>query len=139
MHKRFLGMSGLLVIVASTAAIAQGVEDVPDRPIARAEVIAGIKRQFARLDANHDGVVSHAEFDAFRQRNAAAADSGDPFARVGAHWFEHADADGDGRVTMAEAAARPLELFDTADIDHDGIVSVNERKMAMMLMSLRGK
>lgn len=111
---------------------------LPDRPIARQEVIAGVRRQFAAMDANHDGVVTMAEYEAYRARTAnAAAES--PFDHVGGHWFEHADAAGDGRVTLAEAEARPLRMFDMADADHDGVVSLQEQKMAMMLMSLRGK
>lgn len=135
-------MKTLLLVAASTLlsgaqASAQGPA-LPNRPIARREVIAGVHRQFAAMDANHDGIVTRAEFEAYRARTAGAA-SANPFEHVGGHWFEHADAAGDGRVTFAEAQARPLQMFDMADADHDGIVSLQEQKMAMMMMSLRGK
>jgi hypothetical protein len=54
-------------------------------------------------------------------------------------WFDHADAKGDGRVTLAEAEAHPLQLFDMADTNHDGVVDQQERKLATMMMSLTGK
>ncbi len=111
---------------------------VPDGPITRAQVQAALRRRFAAMDANHDGAISPAEFQAFRARTAAAP-AGDPFGHVGGHWFEHADADGNGRVTPAEAAARPMRLFDMADVNHDGVVSPTERQMATALMSLGGK
>ena len=63
----------------------------------------------------------------------------DAIAHIGGRWFERADANGDGRVTLDEALARPLQLFDLADIDRDGVVSVKERQVAMALMSLTGQ
>ena len=51
-------MRPLLACLALSAAGAALAQDLPDRPIRRTEVIATVKRQFARLDANHDGVVT---------------------------------------------------------------------------------
>ncbi|UAK25146.1 EF-hand domain-containing protein [Sphingomonas nostoxanthinifaciens] len=133
-------LAALAATAIATVAVAQGAADLPDRPIRRAEVIDVVKRQFAALDANHDGVVTSAEFDAFRAKQAAgkAEVAAGPFGHVGGHWFERADAKGDGRVTLAEAEARPLQLFDMADVDHDGVISAQERKVATMMMSLGG-
>jgi hypothetical protein len=121
------------------AVCAQGVGDIPNRPIRRSEIIDAARRLFVAMDANHDGSITPAEFDAYRARNAAAASGSDPFRRVGAHWFERADADRNGRVTQPEAAARPLMLFDMADADHNGVINLQERKMATLLLALKGK
>ena len=118
------------ILLAATAAAAQGL---PDRPIPRAEVIAAVKAQFARIDANRDGVVTRAEFEAYRAKQAAAGGDGNPFTHVGGHWFDHADPDGTGRVTLTQAEQHPLQLFDMADLNRDGVVSPTEARMAMAL------
>lgn len=138
-----MSLSRLLLLAASFAiaapALAQSASDLPERPIRRAEVEQVVKRQFAALDANRDGVVTRAEFDAFRARQEAGKGAVEgPFGHVGGHWFDRADTKGDGRVTLAEAEARPLQLFDTADLNHDGVISLEERKVASMMMSLGG-
>lgn len=138
---RMMRLAFLAALLAAPA-FAQSVDDLPDRPIARSEVLAVIKRQFAAIDANHDGVVTRAEFDAFRARQAAGKVNDaalGPFGHVGGHWFEHADPNGTGRVRLADAAARPLKLFDLADLNHDGVIDQRERQMAQMLMGLQGK
>jgi Ca2+-binding EF-hand superfamily protein len=117
-------------------ALSQPAANLPDGPITRAEVIVGAKRQFAAMDANHDGVISHAEFDAYRAAQAAGRTADGLFSHVGSHWFDKADANGDGRVTPEEAGARPLQMFDMADANHDGTVSPAERRIALMMMSL---
>jgi Ca2+-binding EF-hand superfamily protein len=123
----------LTAALLTTVATAQGL---PDRPISRAEVIAAAKAQFQKIDTNHDGIVTRAEFDAFRASQAAsgATDEG-PFSHVGGHWFDHADQNGTGRVTLEQAERHPLQLFDMADANHDGVVSPSEARMAMALSS----
>jgi len=124
----------LLLPLAVAAAAPVGAQ-VPDGPITRAQVEAAARRQFNRMDANRDGAVTRAEFDAYRARTADAP-AGDPFGHVGGHWFERADANNNGRVTLEEASARPLQLFDMADLNHDGTVDGSERRMAEMLMGV---
>jgi Ca2+-binding EF-hand superfamily protein len=131
---RSIALTAAAVLTLSPA-LAQSPEALPDRPITRAEVIAGLKRQFAAMDANHDGTISRDEFEAYHARQAASGGDAGPFAHVGSHWFDKADANGDGRVTLSEAEARPLQLFDMADADHDGTVSLAERKIALMMAS----
>lgn len=130
-----LALFAALVAVAAPA-IAQPV--LPDRPIPRAEVVAAVKARFAQLDTNRDGVVSIAEYDAYREKKAAGALPADTgaaaFVKVGRSWFDRSDEDGNGRVTLAEATARPLELFGMADANGDGVVSVTERNLAMMFL-----
>ncbi|MBB4631566.1 EF-hand domain-containing protein [Sphingosinicella soli] len=48
----------------------------------------------------------------------------------GEKWFETADADNDGRITLAEAKAKPLARFDAADANKDGTLSPEERRAA---------
>jgi Ca2+-binding EF-hand superfamily protein len=126
-----------VLALLAVPAFAQDGAALPDRPIARSEVIAGIKQQFAAMDTNHDGVVTRDEFEAYH--SAQAPGTGGVFGHVGGHWFDKADAAGDGRVTLAEAEARPLQLFDMADSNHDGVVDRHERKTAMMMMKFSGK
>jgi EF hand len=133
-----IAAAGVLALLAVAPALAHGGGgDLPDRPIARSEVIDGVKQQFAAIDANHDGVVTRDEFDAYRA--AQVPDAGGLFGHVGGHWFDKADAAGNGRVTLAEAEARPLKMFDMADSNHDGIVDLHEQKAAMMMMKFSGK
>ncbi len=108
--------------------------ELGERPIRRAEVVGGVKSQFAEMDRNHDNAVSPAEFEAFRTKQAASPGRGEGLFRVGSHWFERTDTNGDGRVTFAEAQVRPLRMFDMADANRDGIASVDEQSVAMMLM-----
>ena len=52
----------------------------------------------------------------------------------GGHLFEMADANKDGRVSLAEAQAAALEHFDRADLNHDGKLTPEERQQARQLM-----
>lgn len=49
---------------------------------------------------------------------------------LGEKWFETADANKDGRITLAEAKAKPLARFDAADANKDGTLSPDERRAA---------
>ncbi len=140
---RFAAFAALLWMPLSSA-FAQGVQDLPHRPIARSEIVADIKQQFAQMDANHDGVINRAEFEAYRDRQNAGPHNASEsaaalFGHVGSHWFDRADANQDGRVTLQEAEERPLHLFDMADANHDGVVSLQEQQIATMMLSLGGK
>lgn len=120
------------IAAAACPAFAQSALALGERPIARSEVIAFVKKQFATMDTDHNGSVSPAEFEAYHAQQAGKAQAG--LGHVGSHWFEKTDENGDGRVTLEEAEARPLQLFDLADINHDGTASVEEQSMAQMFM-----
>ena len=75
------------------------------------------------LDTDRDGVVSRAEVDAW-----AAAKSVPP--GIVAAMFADADANRDGRITLAEQKADALRSFDEADTDHDGRLTAAERDAA---------
>jgi hypothetical protein len=105
---------------------------------------------FDRLDTNKDGNISRQEFMAshpqvrqdrvfvMREGGAPGA-TGEPGMRMrmhhmgmggrfGGHLFDMADANKDGRVSLAEAQAAALAHFDKADTNHDGRITPDERR-----------
>ena len=101
---------------------------------------------FERLDTNRDGAVSRSEWDAGaaqREERIASRDrngDGRPDARgpghggmrdmggFGGRMFEMADTNKDGRVTLQEAQAAALQHFDMADANRDGQITPDERR-----------
>jgi Ca2+-binding EF-hand superfamily protein len=110
---------------------------------------------FDRLDTNHDGNISRQEFMAGhgQAREArvmilsnregvpgAAPPPGVPGMRMHMHGmgagmgmgigrlFDMADANHDGRVSLAEAQAAALAHFDKADVNHDGRITPDEHR-----------
>jgi len=51
----------------------------------------------------------------------------------GGRMFEMADANHDGRVSLAEAQSAALAHFDRADLNHDGRITPDERQQARQL------
>lgn len=135
-------------------------------------------RIFDKLDTNHDGVISRQEFMAAKtelherrtmviERDASAAASppaanpvpGQPDMMMrmhamhrmeghdmeghgmamhagmhfGGHLFEMADVNHDGRISLQEAEAAALAQFDKADLNHDGKITPEEREQAHAL------
>lgn len=116
---------------------------------------------FDRLDTNHDGSISRQEYMAGRaqirqQRVIVMRDgkgaAGNPgmmqhmrgmkmrqmgmgrMGGFGGRMFDMADANRDGRVSLAEAQAAVLAQFDRADLNHDGQVTPDERRQAHAAM-----
>ena len=106
------------------------------------------KAMFDRLDTNHDGMISRQEFDAHAQvreeRRVVMMHGGpdgtpgmppmpdmkrfhDMGARMHGHMFEMADANHDGKVSLQEMTAAALRHFDMADANHDGRITPDER------------
>lgn len=117
---------------------------------------------FDRLDTNHDGNISRQEFLAgkpeMREHHAmimrnrtdgadgasmAPPMDGHPgmdmemhmrhmdgmgMAGFGGRLFEMADVNHDGKVSLAEAQAAALAHFDKADLNHDGKITPDERQ-----------
>ena len=85
---------------------------------------------FARADANKDGVITRAEFDEavaggkITLRHAAMR--GSQIVRL----FDRADTDKDGRLSLDEAQQGALKEFDSADLDHNGVLTPAERRQA---------
>ena len=95
------------------------------QPSTRAEVEAMVKQRFEAADTNKDGFIDKAEADAMRKTMAGGPDGG---RRGGGGMLGRADADGDGKVSLAEALAPALARFDAADTDKDGKISDAERE-----------
>ena len=77
---------------------------------------------FAAADANHDGVVTYAEF-------ANVARSG--IARRVVVRFHELDRNHDGRISRSEVNLMSAERFARFDLDHDGFFTVRELSTAM--------
>ena len=88
--------------------------------------------EFAASDTNRDGVLTRAEIDARTARMHVAGGRVAPadVKRLGDIWFARADANGDARITKAEMATMMAALASRYDTNHDGTVSVAERKAA---------
>jgi Ca2+-binding EF-hand superfamily protein len=83
-----------------------------------------------KADANKDGVVTRAEYNAaaasgkIKVRHAAMR--GSLIVRL----FDGADLDKDGRVSLSEAQQAALKEFDSGDTNHDGVLTPEERRQA---------
>lgn len=92
---------------------------------------------FARFDANKDGMISRAEWDA---RQAVRDQRRDEQARRGVvggmdmgirgRMFAAADANKDGKLSLQEATSAALQRFDKVDANRDGRVTPQERQQA---------
>lgn len=104
-------------------------------------------KAFERIDANRDGAISRGEWDAMTAQHAQrmAANGGEhglggmrhmrmAGMGFGGRMFSMADADRDGRVSIAEAQAAALAHFDRADLNRDGSLTPEERRQARQQM-----
>jgi EF hand len=171
MTKKAILIGGAAVLVLAVPAIAQMAK--PDRPAqTRVEAEAKVRSHFAMLDANKDGFVtaaeigeirgeamgkmfeqmdadkngsiSRAEFDAAHagghhrgghdMQMGRGDHDGMKMGRGGGRMMMMADADKDGRVSRAEAVSGALAMFDRADTDKDGILTAAERRSAWQAM-----
>jgi Ca2+-binding EF-hand superfamily protein len=93
---------------------------------------------FARLDTDKNGQLSQQEFatrpegerGGWKGRGKGHHGGMMGMGRGGEGWFERMDANKDGKVTLAEATAMPLAMFDKADTNKDGTLSPEEREAA---------
>ncbi len=112
--------------------------------------------RFAKLDTDKNGSISKAEFDAPRGdrggKDGAEGMRGhgrggpDGMRHGGRHhgggmmrhggmgmgqaWFDRADANKDGKVSLIEASTAPLAMFDKVDTNKDGTISPEEHEAA---------
>lgn len=98
------------------------------------------EQRFAKLDTDKDGTLSKAEYSVRPERKDGDRKGmhrghgkhgmrhGGPMG--GGMWFERADANKDGKVSLAEASAGALAMFDRVDTNKDGTISPEEHKAA---------
>ena len=105
---------------------------------------------FDRLDTNHDGVITRDEFVSARpmireQRRIVMREDGKGGMRMhgmgGFHgrMFERADVNRDGRVSLQEMTNAALQHFDMADANHDGQLTPEERMQMHQRMRAQRK
>lgn len=132
MHKVLIAAS--LLALAACSAGAQ-TPPQPERGSMRGGMLAG-------ADANHDGAVSRAEFDASRGARFVRMDAnrdGALDASERPQWGARAgngqdaggapmrgDANGDNLLSRAEYDAQAARMFARMDANHDGVVSAAE-------------
>ena len=82
---------------------------------------------FQRLDANHDGILTRQEAEqAAAQMGGGQGGQGGRFA---ARMMDRLFAQGDS-VTQAQFDAQALARFDRQDLNHDGVVTADERQQS---------
>jgi len=137
--------------------------DVEKRLAERGVFMGDRGAMFDRLDTNHDGNISRQEFMAKKpelreervmimrgdgapgappmgghpgmgMRLHAMGHMGMGMGHYGGPLFDMADANHDGRVTLAEAQALALAHFDKADLNHDGKITPDERQKGRQIM-----
>ena len=92
---------------------------------------------FARADSNKDGTVTRAEFEAAISTGKIKVRHANMRGSAIVRLFDLADTDSDGRVSLQEAKQAALQHFDAADLNHDGVLTPDERRQASR--SLRAK
>lgn len=90
-----------------------------DGQISRAEHAVGAQQMFARMDANHDGIVTFDEMDAKWSDKKA-----DKHRQLSAsEKISKVDQNNDGQLTSAEHASSSDLMFDKMDTNRDGYLS----------------
>lgn len=144
MRKILLVAAGAAALAASACGFAQAQNGPEDRGahhglfesdsnndgvLTRAEFDAGRQTLFARLDADNNGQLSREEMRAQRgeHRGRRGDHRGGPPGGPPGGGFEGADANNDGNITRDEFLARPIQMFERLDANHDGVISAAER------------
>lgn len=95
-----------------------------DGKVSAAEHAAGAKAMFEKMDANHDGMVTAAEMTAAHTAiTGQAAKKSDMSA---ADKIKVVDADGDGVLSAEEHAKGSAAMFAKMDANRDGFLSKEE-------------
>lgn len=91
-----------------------------DRVVTRDEMLSHVRAMFARIDTNHDGIITRGELADFHERMMHAM-AGRDSAR---HRMMSARFEGFG--SNGDSAKRRAALFDRLDTNHDGVISKDE-------------
>jgi len=93
-----------------------------DGVLTRAEFDAARASHFTQLDADANGQVSREEMREMRRERGRHGRRGG-----GHHHLTRADANEDGNITRDEFLARPIAHFDRLDANDDGVIAADER------------
>jgi Ca2+-binding EF-hand superfamily protein len=105
-----------------------------DGVISRAEAIAAEKRAFHHFDKNGDGYIGWPEFNASRPGQAEAKLSPAQKTqrqRTRKAWFHNFDSNGDGRISLSEYLAGTMPYFNRLDTNGDGVIEGRELEKAL--------
>src|SRR5258706_14839591 len=92
-----------------------------DGTVTRAELIAGLKAEFAAHDTHHNGCL---DADQAAEINQARVDADQSSATPVVDWNQ------DGCIDYTEFSAAPYSLFDQLDANHDGKLGPKELQPA---------
>lgn len=139
MRKIWLVAAGAAVLAASACGLAQAQDGSQERPsrhgmlfqsdansdgvLTRAEFDAGRTAMFTRLDSDNNDELTREEMRAMRGEHRGRRGHGGG----GMHSLARADANNDGNITREEFLARPTERFNQLDANNDGVISATER------------
>lgn len=123
-----------LPLLASAPVLAQAPSDDPfTRTETKHHAEAIAMKIHARLDLNHDGYVTMDEIEQMsKQATGATADLSPPVLAFVRQLLLRGDTDHDGRLSLAEELAGTDAQFAEMDTNHDGKVTPEERRAAMM-------
>jgi len=153
-HRRTMLAIAAAIVAAGTTYAAENPGKIYDAmmPQTRADAQAKVKAMFDRIDTNHDGIITLAEFNAYRAARLAAwqAKRGERRDEV----FAAIDSDRNGQISKAEfdsfatsdkakmmrhmASAGLIKArmgdrwFDRVDGNHDGKVTLDEAQSSAM-------
>ncbi len=122
-------LAGLSITAVTSGAVAKGqrgnhmtfeqIDTDGNGQITREEMQSIVPNRFSATDTDADGFLTTAELEMAAMERAKQ--------RV-AEMMERMDADGDGKIALAEMKARrdPSRMFDRVDSDSDGTISQAE-------------
>jgi hypothetical protein len=97
-----------------------------DGKLSAAEHAAGARKMFERMDLDRDGQVAPAEMDKAHRQLARQAGANRRNDLSSADKIKAIDGDGDGRLSAKEHADGSRAMFDTMDLDRDGVLVPSE-------------
>lgn len=97
-----------------------------DGVVTRAEFDASVQARFNAMDTNHDGTLSEAERQAGRAAMRDGHGPGGPGGPGRPPMMRDPDANHDGVITREEFLAGPTSMFERLDANHDGRLTGDE-------------
>ena len=132
MKKAFL-LGAIAAAAFSAPLFAQPAAPEPD--LNRADVETRLTQQLGRVDLDHDGAVTQDELNRVLQTLQSNAGSGQAAERLQAMFTRGARS---GRMVIADVIRAQLAAFDSADANHDRVLSAAERQRATTPPRRRG-